>query len=293
MPQAPDVTIRPMRAEDAPQAAAAAHEALDRYYAEELPPGESALRDAARVRRAAHLQRTDPGGCWVAELDGQVVGTALGLVRDGVWGLSLYGIRSAFQGQGIGTRLYPPALAYGAREPGGIILASSHPGAMRQYARSPGFRLLPAVRLSGAWLPARVPRELRSRPGDLEADAATLDLASRHARGASHALDLPELLGRDDTTLLVLEGEGFAVAREGSVSLLAATSEAAAEDLLWACLASGPRGGTVSYDFVTAENQWAIRVGLEAGLSLTPDGPVFVRGEVGPMAPYLPSGAYL
>jgi hypothetical protein len=34
-------------------------------------------------------------------------------------------------------------------------------------------------------------------------------------------------------------------------------------------------------------------VGLEAGLSLNTDGPVFVRGEVGPMAPYLPSGAYL
>ena len=77
------------------------------------------------------------------------------------------------------------------------------------------------------------------------------------------------------------------------MNLLAASNEAAAEDLLWGTLTSGVRGGTVSYGFVTAENQWAIRVGLEAGLSLSPVGPVFVRGEAGPMAPYLPSGACL
>jgi hypothetical protein len=32
---------------------------------------------------------------------------------------------------------------------------------------------------------------------------------------------------------------------------------------------------------------------LRAGLALSPDGPVYVRGDVGPLAPYLPSGAYL
>jgi hypothetical protein len=32
---------------------------------------------------------------------------------------------------------------------------------------------------------------------------------------------------------------------------------------------------------------------LDAGLSLTNDGAVFVRGDVGPFRPYLPSGAYL
>ena len=32
---------------------------------------------------------------------------------------------------------------------------------------------------------------------------------------------------------------------------------------------------------------------LDAGLALKPGGAVFVRGDVGPFAPYLPSGAYL
>ena len=76
--------------------------------------------------------------------------------------------------------------------------------------------------------------------------------------------------------------------------MLAARTERAAEDLLWGAMASGPRGSTVSHDFISADNQWAIRVGLEAGLSLVTDcGPIFVRGEIGPMAPFLPSGAFL
>ena len=293
MPPGADATIRPMCPEDAAAAAAAAHVALAELYPEDLTPEQDAMRAAAGTARATHLQQTDPGGCWVAEIDGKIVGTALGLIREGVWGFSLFGLLPAFQGQGIGSALYAPALEYGAGAPGGIILSSSHPAAMRRYARSPGYRLLPAMTLAGAWDPRRVPTDLRCRPGDLDDDRTTLDTASRHVRGASHAVDLPVLLARGRAALLVIEGEGFAVARDGSPALLAATNEAAAEDLLWGALASGPRGGTVSFDFVTAENQWAMRVGLEAGLALSPDGPVYVRGEVGPMAPYLPSGAYL
>ena len=35
--------------------------------------------------------------------------------------------------------------------------------------------------------------------------------------------------------------------------------EDAAADLLWGAIASGVAGATVSYDFVTAQNQWAAR----------------------------------
>jgi GNAT superfamily N-acetyltransferase len=288
-----DVTIRPMRPGDAAAAAAAAGAALRELYPEAMGAADDPAVIARQTARAAHLQQTDPDGCWVAEQDGRILGCALSLIREGVWGFSLFGLVSEAQGRGIGTRLYAPALAYGAGERGGIILSSSHSAAMRRYARSDGFVLMPAVGFSGAWDPRRVPDGLRSRPGDLEADRDTVELASRHARTASHLADLPTLLAQPGQRLLVLEGEGFVCARDGSPSLLAATSEAAAEDLLWSAFASGPRGGTVSYDFVTQANQWAVRVGLEAGLAVSPDGPVFVRGEVGPMAPYLPSGAYL
>lgn len=290
---AADVTIRPMRPEDVAAAAAAARTSLEQFLSEEVAPEEEAIRVAGANARVGHLQCTDPGGCWVAESDGQIVGAAVGIIREGVWGLSLLVLLPDFQGRGIGTRLYAPAFEYGAAQDGGIILSSSHPAAMRRYARSPGYRLLPTVGLSGNWDPRRVPAALRCRPGDLSADARTIDAASRHVRGASHMRDLPILFERPGFTLLVIEDDGFVCARNGSPWLLAARTEAAAEDLLWGAIASGPRGGTASVDFVTAENQWAVRVGLEAGLAISPDGPMFVRGEVGPMAPYLPSGAYL
>jgi hypothetical protein len=46
-------------------------------------------------------------------------------------------------------------------------------------------------------------------------------------------------------------------------------------------------------DFLTAGQDWAVEICLEARLALSPEGPLFVRGEVGPLAPYVPSGAYL
>jgi len=287
------VTIRPLRRQDAAGAATAGRTALTQLYPESLLAAQEASRAAAGTARVAHLQRTDPGGCWVAEAGGEIIGTAIGLIREGLWGLSLLAVLPAFQGSGIGTRLYESALAYGAGQRGGIILSSSHPAAIRRYARTAGYRLLPAVDLSGVPDLRRAPAALRCRPGDLRADAQTIDAASRHARGASHMRDLPTLLVAHDTTLLVIDGEGFACVRDGSTALLAARTEAAAEDLLWGAITSAANGTSVSVDFVTAENQWAIRVGLEARLTIAPCGPVFVRGEPGPMAPYLPSGAYL
>jgi GNAT superfamily N-acetyltransferase len=292
-PRAADVTIRPMRAQDAAAVAVAARSALTALYPEEVTAEEDLILSAAGTARAAHLQHTDPDGCWVADVEGQIVGTAIGLIREGVWGFSLFAVLPAFQGHGIGSRLYAAALRYGATEPGGIILSSSHPAAIAGYARSPGFRLLPTVDVCGRWDPRRAPAALRCRPGDLVLDAQTIDAASRHVRGASHLRDLPDFLQRPGSTLLVIEDEGFVCVRNGCPALLAARTEAAAEDLLWGAIASAAPGAKVSYDHVTADNQWAIRAGVMAGLSIAPDGPTFVRGQIGPMAPYLPSGAYL
>jgi len=288
-----EVAIRPMRPQDTAAAAASSRAALEALYPEDLSPEREANRAEGAAARVAHMQRTDPGGCWVADAGGEIAGCAIGIIREGLWGLSLFTMLPEYQGRGTGTRLYEPAHEYGAGQPAGIILSSSHPAAMRRYARSPGFRLLPTVGLSGAWDPRRAPAQLRCRPGDLAADADTIDAASRRARGASHMRDLPTMLARAGTTLLVIAGEGFALARDGEATLLAANDAAAAEDLLWGVFASGPRGGTVSVDFITAENQWAIQLCLEAGLAVADHAAIFVRGEPGPMAPYLANGAFL
>jgi hypothetical protein len=93
--------------------------------------------------------------------------------------------------------------------------------------------------------------------------------------------------------LLVFEDRGYAVVRNGWVRLLAAYDEDAAATLLRACLA-GPGGRRAAVEWITAAQDWAIGPCLDAGLDLRFDvGAVFLAGDVGPFAPYLPSGAYL
>ena len=75
--------------------------------------------------------------------------------------------------------------------------------------------------------------------------------------------------------------------------LLAALEEAAAQDLLCAALATTPSGEETSVEWITSAQPWAVEPVLDAGLRLQPGGAVFLRGDVGPFAPYLPSGAYL
>jgi GNAT superfamily N-acetyltransferase len=288
-----DVRIRPLLPVDVDAAEAVAWSALSPLWPAEFRPDNDEVRLARGRARVAHLQRTDPGGCWVAEVDGQIAGVALALIRERIWGFSLFGVAPEHHGKGIGSQLFAPSLAYGDGTRGGIILSSEHPAAMRRYALA-GFRVLPCVSLAGVLDRRGLPAGLRARPGsvDDDADLATCVAASRFARGASHGPDLERCLDAGGE-LLVVPGRGFVMHREGSPFLLAALDDEAATDLMWSAFAAAPPGASVHVDFITAGNDWAVAVGLRARLALSADGPVFARGAVGPLAPYLPSGAYL
>lgn len=245
-------------------------------------PDDAEPRQRARV---GHLLRTDPGGAFVAERDGRVHGTAMGLMRDGVWGLSLLALLEDGRGRGHGRALLEAALSYGAPARAGIVLSSTNPAAMRLYARA-GFELRPAVALSGHVAnPPPAPAAVRDGS---EADHPWIDEVGRAVRGAPYSRDLPALHGR----LRVVEGRGFLVARESAVKLAAATDEEAATWLFQDVLAHAG-GQKVEAEFLTSGQDWAIRAGLEAGLVLSPDGPVFTRGDLGSLRPWVPSGAYL
>ncbi len=288
----PDFIVRPMTEADVPAADVAAWSALSVMFPPEFVPDE-AERLPRALARIAHLLDTDPGGAWVAEdADGAVIGTALALIREGVWGLSLLGIAPERQAGGVGRELLQAAVAYGAGTRGGIILSSTHPAAMRSYFRA-GLQLRPCVALAGMLRTDAFPAGLKARPGDVDDDRDTLDAAARFVRSASYEEDVRTLVQTANNELLVIPGRGFVAHREGSPSLLCASDEDAARDLLWSAFAHAPRAATVHVDFVMTGHDWAIDVGLQAGLALSPEGPVFTRGDLGPLAPFLPSGAYL
>jgi GNAT superfamily N-acetyltransferase len=280
--------LRLMRAEDVPAVADLTQVTfVDLSRRRNEPAAPPAAPELAYMRRR-HLLATDPGGCWVADDDGQPAGVALALMREGVWGLSLLIVRPGRQSSGLGRALLDRALAYGDGARGGIILASPDPRAMRAYARA-GFELHPTVRAAG------VPRDVEPAPevrpfadGDHEMAAAV----DRAARGAPHGADL-DALAAAGCERLVLPERGYAVHRSGEVKALAAADDEAAAALLRTVLARTPPGARAEVEAITAAQQWAVGVVVAAGLELDLGGPVFLRGDTGAFRPYLPGGAYL
>jgi GNAT superfamily N-acetyltransferase len=284
----PAAAIRPMADADA----RAVHELAILTFedlAERLgvPPHPRPAVEPALIR-IRHLIETDPTGALVAEADGRLVGAALALVREGLWGLSLLVVLPGHQSAGLGRELLAEALEHGdGAVRGGVILASPDSRALRAYARA-GFRVHPCLDASGA--PRGVVAPASVREGSIE-DLPLTETVDRAVRGAPHGHDLVALLAAG-SRLLVAEERGYAVVLEG-VRLLAALDDATAQDLLRAALAATPPGEETSVEWITAAQPWAVEPVLDAGLRLRPGGAVFLRGDVGRFAPYLPSGAYL
>ena len=282
----PAIAVRPLEPRDIDavhHVSVAAFADLNRRMGEpEEPPGAIA---GARVRIARCLA-SDPGGAWVAERSGEVVGCALAIMRDDVWGLSLLVVRPDAQSSGAGRELLARAFAYGNGARGHIVLASRDARALRSYARL-GLHLHPAIAARGR---ARMAMPPEIRPGSAD-DLPLTEAVDRAVRGAAHGEDILALL-EVGSELLILPERGYAVVRDGGLRLLAAYDEGAAATLLRGCLATAGDGAAV--EWITSAQRWAIAPCLDAGLELRNDvGGVFLGGNVGPFAPYLPSGAYL
>ena len=240
--------------------------------------------------RFRRLLEADPGGAWVAERDGALAGAAFALLREGLWGLSLLVVDPPAQGTGAGRELLARAWAYGDGARGRVVLSSSDPRAMRAYALL-GLAVDPAVAAKGAPRGMAAPDGVRT--GGPE-DLPLTDAVDRAVRGAAHGGDMLAMLAAGHE-LLVAPERGYVVLRGSQVRMLAANDDAVARDLLRAALARiAELGEEAHVEFMTARQQWAIEVCVEARLDLLADcGCVFTSGDVGPFAPYLPSGAYL
>jgi hypothetical protein len=158
-----------------------------------------------------------------------------------------------------------------------------------------GFALYPQVEAAGEPHRAALPAlHGRVRDGSL-ADVQFADEVDRAVRGAPRGPDQVRMA--TDVPLFLVDdvgGRGYAYLRnDGEVFALAATDDATATDLLWACFAHAVEiGKPVSVADINAEQQWAITASLAARLKITPAGPVFWRGTTPPPS-FLPSGAFL
>ncbi len=246
-------------------------------------------RDRPSMRvRVDHLIATDPGGAWVTtDDDGGVDGAALALVREDLWGLSLLIVRADRQSAGRGGELMRAATAYGADAAAGIIMSSEDPRAIRSYWRA-GYALRPVFDASGT-VRTRPPADPAVREARWPADRDLVDGVSRDVRGAAHGPDIDAML-RQNRRLLVHDGGGFTMVDDTKVFVVAARDDRVAAALLRTALSDM---ATAKVDFLDALQDWAIDITLGAGLELVPAGATCVRGAVGPMRPYIPSGAYL
>jgi GNAT superfamily N-acetyltransferase len=277
--------IRPLVPEDVAACQELTNAALSDLDTRQKRPTHE-LTEEVRLRgraRIAHLQRTDPDGAWVAEQDGEVVGCALALVRDGMCFLSLLMVAPGQQGKGIGRELLDATLTTATDR--SWIMATDDPAAVRRYQRA-GFDLHPCYAAEGVPERAAIPAVQGIR--DYDDDRETLDEVLRTVRGAAMGPEVDYFLDRPNR-IVVRPGKGFAVLRPNATIWLAATEEQTARDLLWTTLAEATE--PVEVDWLAANQQWAIDVCLDARLTLRAGASLCLRGQP-MMAPYLPCGAF-
>ena len=292
------VLIRPLREDDL---AALADITATSYYEVDARTYQRAWPDPVRrppARNGAWIARTraalttDPGGCWAAEIDGQVVGGAVSRVRELMWILASFAVRPEHQGRGIGTELMAAAMHHGRGCLRGMFAASPDPGAVRRY-RLAGFDLHPQMMLTGVVDRSAIPVVDRVREGTA-GDVDLMDSVDRRTRGAAHLGDHELLLAQ--FRLVVTDhstGSGYAyVESGGGPYLLAATNRRTATDLLWETLAASSPERTVTVGHITAANEWAVDVGVAARMALRTEGFLALRHQK-PPTPYLPSGHFL
>ncbi|MBI5288237.1 MAG: GNAT family N-acetyltransferase [Chloroflexi bacterium] len=144
------ISIRPMTPADLGPAAYVRKDAMEWLVRSEgrdpwpwIPGNDFAQR---------HLLRTDPGGCWVAEINSLVVGFSQGFVRGDIWFLAQLFVHPEVHALGIGQELLGRAYAYGAERGAAVfsVVSSTSPVAQSLYMRAGMFAFAIGYRLTGS-----------------------------------------------------------------------------------------------------------------------------------------------
>lgn len=248
--------------------------------------------DEQRERFLGGLRRfveLDPTGAWVAADGDSVVGMAAAIRRESFWGLSMLFVAPEQQNQGVGRRLLDAGLECAAGADVRMILSSPDPRALRRYSLA-GLDIHPTVEAIGTIDRKAIPDDLDGRPGS----ASDLDLAADVDAGlrGSRAEDVEYLLS-DGAGMQVIDrrsARGYVVHRDGRLMMLGASDDATASLLLWRFIAQSQ--GEVEIWGLAAQQNWAVKVALAAGLQVAAAGALFLAGREHPPGPWLPSGWY-
>ncbi|MBE7323310.1 GNAT family N-acetyltransferase [Nocardioides sp. Y6] len=289
-PLLPDgIVVRPMRPDDLDDAERLSDLAFSRIDAHST--GRTPQRAAAWKARTAHLLAQDGAGCWVADRDGRMVGLAVSLRRETLWALATLAVHPDWQGRGVGHVLLQAAGTHARGALRGMISSFSDPRAVRRY-RTAGFDLHPQMLLEGVVHVDGLEASRHVRDGT-GGDLEWMDSLDRGLRGAGRGDDHALLRATHRSRVVDrAHRRGYAyVGEDHTVVLLAASDRRTAAELLtdaWL----GAAGEVVRQPHVTAANQWALDVGLAAGLSVRTEGYLCVRG-LKPPTPYLHHGSLL
>jgi hypothetical protein len=232
----------------------------------------------------SHLAEHDPAGCWVAE-DAAVSGVVLSTKRDLLWCLAALTIEPG--AASVGPNLLEAALAYSQGCLRGLGVLSDEPSTAR-LVRMAGFTLHPTMQLTGRIDRSALPIVDGVRDAT-DSDRPLVESVDRRVRGAARGPDHAQLM--DGAGLVVCDlatGSGYAFHRDGSLLALGATTREVARRLLWAVLAHAPAQQPAEIPRLSAEQDWAVDVGLAAGLGLHIGGYLALR-HMRPPAPYVPA----
>jgi ribosomal protein S18 acetylase RimI-like enzyme len=276
MPDAPAPVFRLMTAADVQVTAyvrKAALEALVRDQGREPTPWQPLLGG-----HFGHIIETDPGGSWIAEIGGLVVGYAQGFVRGDIWFLAQLFVTPEVHGGGIGRELLRLAMEYGRREDARVfsVVSSTSPVAQALYMRAGMFARGVGYRVSGPvtrLLSLPEPAAHRKRIVDWSGWLDRIDELDADVFGAARRQDHAHYMHRTDVDAYsfgltaggAFEGYGY-VDDRGWIGPLAAREPDAQLPLLrMAAEHLAERGITEANMWVLSRNHVLMRALLGAG----------------------------
>jgi ribosomal protein S18 acetylase RimI-like enzyme len=163
-----------------------------------------------------HIIETDPGGSWVAEIGGLVVGYAQGFVRGDIWFLAQLFVTPEVHGGGIGRELLRLAIEHGRSEGARVfsVVSSASPVAQALYMRAGMFARGVGYRVTGPVAPLLKlpePQANRKRIVDCSGWLDRIDALDADVFGAARRQDHAHYMHRPD-----VQAHSFGLTADGA-----------------------------------------------------------------------------